>query len=475
MGAERILVVDDDRPLLDLITLAMRRQGYHVDGVDNAQQAVEKLSQDSPYDVLLTDLMMPGMSGQELIRLARQQDPHLEIIVITAAGSLESAIEALREAGAYDYLQKPLESMKALGLVVERAIAHRRLILERDAMRERQLAESQRLQAILAYTGDAILATDGQGTLIVANPAAMQLLGVSELIGRPALECLPLTLANIIADWQMPGSQKTLVAELPWLDGTTQMISLSPLPGVAGEASGWVMVLRDISHLKDLDEYKTRELSEAVRRIQLPLVQAVNAIAELNQLAGQDERVGKIIYQLSNLWRTILQWSDDLNAIVINRLEEEPKLVDVNLAQMLADVKQRMKDTLLSAGIKVNAETLPNVPIARADPRLLRQLLEALIQRARMRSPEGGQVCFNVRIHQEKVWIDISDDGPPIRPADLSHAFERAHVDLTADLTAAGLQLAAAKRLVEQMGGQIFLGGQGPLSNTLSICLPAAK
>jgi CheY-like chemotaxis protein len=471
--ADRIIVVDDDEALMNMVVFALQHYGYDVTGTSDSNKALEMLRKQGPYSVLLTDLMMPGITGHELLRIARQEDPMLEVVVITAAGTLESAIKALREDGAYDYILKPLDSMRQLSIVIERAAAHRHLLVERDALQTQIREEAEWLQALIANTSDAILAANATGVLTIANPAAVSLLGLEDVIGSPALGCLPVSLASVVADWQALDSRNPAVVEIPWVDGSTQMVNLTPIKNEGGKSMGWVIVMRNISHLKDVDEYKSLVLKEAVQKIQIPLVQAVNTLAELNQLAGRDERVGKVVYRLSNLWVAIKDWGNELTALVENQDDQDVRIVDINLVPMLVEIQHKLKDTLTASGLKLMSGTLPNLPVAKADPHLLNTLMEGLIKRAAMRSAAGGEISVNARVHQNKVWIDVTDAGPAISQEELPHIFEKSYIDLKSELASTGIQLATAKKIIDQMGGQVWVSGSGPLGSTISICLPA--
>src|SRR5512133_4324222 len=175
MTAERVLVVDDDESLLNLMALALRRRGYQVEQALDGFSALKVLASQPPFAVLLTDLMMPGMSGLELLREARKLDAHIEVVVVTAAPDLDSAISALRADGAYDYLLKPFESMSQLLLAVERAATHRRLLIEREQLRMKVQHEAERMRALIFNTGDAILSASSDGVLQIVNPAAARL------------------------------------------------------------------------------------------------------------------------------------------------------------------------------------------------------------------------------------------------------------------------------------------------------------
>ncbi len=247
MTAERVLVVDDDEALLNLMVLSLRRRGYQVEQAIDGFSALKILSSQPPFSVLLTDMMMPGMSGLELLREARKLDKHIEVVVITAAYDLDSAISALRADGAYDYLLKPFESMSQLLLAVERAAAQRRLLLEREQLQVQIQSEAERLRALISNTGDAILSANADGILQIVNPAAAHLVGLNNLEGSPAFQTLPSNLVTLIKNWQAVGGNLPAVVETPWPDGSIQMVSLTPIPENGGAQWGWVAVLRDLT------------------------------------------------------------------------------------------------------------------------------------------------------------------------------------------------------------------------------------
>ncbi len=120
----RIMVVDDDRSMCELIEADLRRRGFHVSWYTSADKAFRAL-QDETFDVVLTDMMMPDMNGIDLCDRIVSNRPDIPVIVITAFGSLETAVGAIR-AGAYDFVAKPVE-MDMLALTLERAVKHHAL------------------------------------------------------------------------------------------------------------------------------------------------------------------------------------------------------------------------------------------------------------------------------------------------------------------------------------------------------------
>ncbi len=124
MKKTEVLVVDDERDTCELLEMALSRQGMQVTTCTTATDALDKIaSQD--FDVVLSDLTMPDVSGLELCERILALRPDVPVVLITGHGSLETAMGAIR-AGAYDFVTKPIES-KTLGMVVARAVQHRRL------------------------------------------------------------------------------------------------------------------------------------------------------------------------------------------------------------------------------------------------------------------------------------------------------------------------------------------------------------
>jgi two-component system NtrC family response regulator len=127
-----LLVVDDEDSLRRVTQVRLLQAGYATDTAKDGEEALALLSRKS-YALVITDMRMPGMSGLDLLRRIRAEFPETAVVVVTAFGTIESAVEAIK-AGAYDYLTKPIEA-NALLLVVERALEHLRMRQEIHALR----------------------------------------------------------------------------------------------------------------------------------------------------------------------------------------------------------------------------------------------------------------------------------------------------------------------------------------------------
>ncbi len=134
----RLLIVDDEPEHRESLRRIFERQGYTVDTAGSGELALDVVRK-SPVQLILTDLMMPGMSGQDLLRAARTIRPEVDVVVMTAFATIENAVEAMRE-GAYDFIQKPFKTA-LVTRVVERALERQHLRAE-NVMLRRELVEA---------------------------------------------------------------------------------------------------------------------------------------------------------------------------------------------------------------------------------------------------------------------------------------------------------------------------------------------
>ncbi len=141
----RVLIVDDDRDMCDFIEAGLRKRGFETTARTTAEEAFATL-RDGDFDVVISDLNMRGMNGIELCERIVDSRPDVPVVMITAFGSLETAVSAIR-AGAYDFITKPFE-LDVLRLTLERAIAHRALRAEVSRLR-RVVADAQGFEGLL--------------------------------------------------------------------------------------------------------------------------------------------------------------------------------------------------------------------------------------------------------------------------------------------------------------------------------------
>jgi DNA-binding NtrC family response regulator len=141
----KVLIVDDDTSMCELLAEGLAQQGYDARWKASAQEALAEVEQRN-FDVVLTDINMKDMNGLELCQRATEAHPNLPVIVITAFGSMETAVQAIR-AGAYDFITKPFD-IDVVAIAIERAVKHG--LLQREVQRlQRAVDESRRFDELL--------------------------------------------------------------------------------------------------------------------------------------------------------------------------------------------------------------------------------------------------------------------------------------------------------------------------------------
>src|SRR3954447_931419 len=170
MKTARILVVDDEASLRRVMQVQLQRQGYETRVAGGGEEALQML-ESGDYHLVLTDLRMGSMNGIELLQEIHKRWPEVSVIVMTAFGTIENAVQAM-QAGAYHYVTKPVQ-VAELSLVVDRALEHTRLVQEVNRLRENLDAQYGfeaiigRSPALLSVLDIAARAAQSEATVLI--------------------------------------------------------------------------------------------------------------------------------------------------------------------------------------------------------------------------------------------------------------------------------------------------------------------
>lgn len=132
-GDVKILIVDDEVNIRDALGTMLTKSGYRVTTAASSEEAIHQMT-DSAFDLAIVDLKMSGINGMELLRWIKENSPESEVIVMTAYGSIETAVEAMKS-GAYDYLSKPIDRER-LPIMIKKALERRQLSQENRRLQE---------------------------------------------------------------------------------------------------------------------------------------------------------------------------------------------------------------------------------------------------------------------------------------------------------------------------------------------------
>jgi two-component system response regulator PilR (NtrC family) len=268
---ETILIIDDEKSLLDLLTVVFKKEGYAVKSAQTAAGGFEVLAKED-IDLVITDIKMPGADGMDILRYARENLPDLPVILITAYGSIAQAVEALK-AGALDYVVKPFD-VEELKIIVGRGLASRRLqqenlLLKRDLKDrysfEQMIGKSRAMQEIyiliekVASTDSTVLITGESGTGKEMAARAVHLQGARREHPFVSINCaaLPENLLESELFGHVRGSFTGAVSDKKGMFELAQRGTL--FLDEVGEMSPWTQV----KLLRALQERKVRRVGGA--------------------------------------------------------------------------------------------------------------------------------------------------------------------------------------------------------------------
>ena len=332
----------------------------------------------------------------------------------------------------------------------------------------------QRLAAILASTPDPVLVIDQFDRLLLANPAAWQVLGaaVGSGEGQPIEKVVSQkSLLNIL----QANSPEKLSAEVVLPNGQVYLATASPV--VAEDRPvGRVCILRDVTHFKELDTMKTEFVNTVSHDLRSPLT-LMRGYATMLEMVGtlneqQQGYVKKIIFGVENMARLVNNLLDlgRVEAGVGLQLETVP----------LHDILERVTGPLQLQATQKNIELLVDLPkntmpLIEADQALLQQAMYNLVENAIKYTPQGGRVEVRVKIIGDGLTFEVQDSGIGIAPIDQPRLFEkfyRGGQREAREQKGSGLGLAIVKSITERHGGKVWLESQLGKGSTFFLQVP---
>ncbi len=336
-------------------------------------------------------------------------------------------------------------------------------------------AENERrtLAAVLDSSADAVLVTDREGRILLANPAAHQVLGIED---RPAPLGEVLFHADLLAFLQDAATHEGTVSDNVRLsDGRTLSVSVAPVRDREGQTIGRVAVMHDITHLVELDEMKSRFVSTVSHDLKAPLT-AIRGFAELIRTIGplnedQDQFVGRIREVVEGMTRLIG------NLLDLGRIEAGlgMEMGQVNLRDVLVTAKYDLAMPAQEKDILVEVEVPGDLPTVQGDAYRLQQVLANYLGNAIKYTPRGGHVWVRAAAHSGEIVVSVTDTGIGIPSAELPHVFEkfyRVHDARVTDQEGSGLGLAIVRSIVHEHGGKVWAESSLGKGSTFYFSLP---
>lgn len=341
-------------------------------------------------------------------------------------------------------------------------------------------AEKRKAEAVLTHMSDGVLAVDRQGRVLVVNPAARALLGVTgdaqgralgEVVGEPALT------AALVAAVETGAEQECRFARP---GGGVLRARVAPLPDQEHGVGGAVSIIRDVSQEERLEAMRREFVANVSHELRTPLTTVKSyvetlldegmedremALRFLRTVSGEADRMARLVNDLLTL-----------SLIDAGRLFLERE--EVHLPELVASVGEKFLERCQRKGVVLRTRFAEGLPPVLVDAQRLEQALANLLSNAVDFTPAGGTIDVEVTASGEEAVIRVRDTGVGIPAEDLPRVFERFYrVDKarSRELGGTGLGLSIAREIVEAHGGRIELASRPGEGTTATILLPLGE
>ncbi|HNP70063.1 MAG TPA: response regulator [Kouleothrix sp.] len=532
----RILVVDDEPYMCDVCSRTLQRGGYAVVATSDPQAAARMLRGDERFDLLLTDIKMPAMSGLELAYIAREQDPTIAIIIMTGFATMENLQQSVQR-GIADFLSKPFE-LEHLRLAVDQAL-HKRSILQdnvRLAAVERLLDSSQALSATLelAEVADTLLRVSLEQTnfragfvVLMAEPQAPLTIVPSlaggtlfpaghALIERAFREQQP-QLADGEQICQVDGAALGQALALPLraqgkingvlllCDDHASMLRPGVLESVSLLANHAGAALRNASlygeldkayqRAQELDRLKSEFISIASHELRTPLSIVLGYTMMVRDQSENEKRL--YLERVMDSAQRIKDIVDDMVSLRhLDTGETELAPDQVVIQELIRNAIERVRPGADERRQTITLD-MPDQPLLFVcDHEKVLLILGHLLTNAVRFTPPKGAIEIRARLRPSGpidsggsriipasqptsalpwVVVEVQDTGIGIPESELPRIFDRFYQvadSLTRDHGGIGLGLALVRELVSALGGAVWVASQAGQGSTFAVALP---
>ncbi|MFO7957187.1 MAG: ATP-binding protein, partial [Candidatus Brocadiia bacterium] len=395
--------------------------------------------------------------------------------------------------GAYGYVPKPFTPDEVL-LPIRRGLERRSLVRETEGLqreREQRLLEvafeRSKCNTIINCMADGVLVVNREGRLVLHNAAAARVLPSGR---APASPCPPQEavqvdqLRDLVSSVLRSDSGQQIASREVDLDGITFLASASPVLDSDDALLGAVIVLRDITDLKDLETAKSMLVSMVAHEVKGPLATVegyVNAVLEELDGLSAPEQVKSMLLRARQRSRTLrLMVSELINLTAIETgrftLDRKP-LCPAEVAQEVV-AGQRAQAEQKGVELSLSCEEATRRATVLADAGALTSVIANLIDNAIKYTPPGGHVRVRLREAGRQFLVEVEDDGMGIAPEDQERIFEefyRVRNPRTAEIPGTGLGLSLARRLVDLHHGTITVESSPGEGSTFTVSLPTME
>ncbi len=339
---------------------------------------------------------------------------------------------------------------------------------------ERAEQERSRLAATVAGTREAIIVVDEQQRLVLANPAAQVFFRAAtvDLVNRRLEEIASGSgLISLLKRAVVEGQVRT--GEVSGPGETTFYGGASPLPGI-----GWVIVLQDISYLKQLDALRSEFVAAASHDLKNPISIIMGYTTLISASGGLNEVQRQSLDAIVKAAQSMTSLINDLLDIVKIEAGFLGQMVPCQPAGIVKDVVSQLRHQARAKRVNLSDKVARNLPQVLGNPHRLEQVVANLVSNAIKYTPEGGRINVLARQDDGEVVIAVEDTGIGIPTEEIPRLFERfyrARAARDSGVEGTGLGLYICKSIVEKHGGRIWAESGKGQGSTFFVTLPVMR
>lgn len=512
----RVLLVDDEKDIRDIIGLTLKDAGYEVVSASDGESGAALVESFSPH-IVVTDIRMPKLDGLGLLKRIKEARPEIEVVVATAFGDMPTAIRAL-QLDASDFITKPIDDT-ALHVAVDRAknrysagkrlSDHAKLLESRQAKTAEELLRSIRFQNDLIESAmDGIFAFAPDGRVLGCNQAACALMGRDrDRLRRATLDDLfspgrKSDLLEALSSAHFGGAGKLTLFESEMIASGGRCIpvqlSAARLPDDdAGQ--GVVLFVRDLQQIRRLEReiddqarilHQDKMMSlgrlaaSVVHEINNPIAGVLNYLRLMRRIVGREKKAGTAAADRDETFDSYLALAETetarISGIISNLLafsrKSEPSQQTIGIADCIHRSALLVRHHLEMERITLSIDIGDDLPPITGNTYQLQQCLINLVLNARDAVRSDGRIeIAATRDHAARaVCISVSDTGPGIPDEVLAHIFEP-FFTTKKEGYGVGLGLSTVYGIVQRHGGRIEVDGGSGRGATFRIYLPATS
>lgn len=450
MERQRILLVDDAAETRQFLASSiLEPEGYEVKTAGSSQEALSILAAFQP-DLIISDYLMPGQTGLELLEALHAQKRLIPFILITAEGSETLAVRALR-LGVRNYLNKPFEIDDFLAAI-------------RDAL------PAAPVQSPFWEAAALILLLDAEQRLLFYNHTAMQRLGLSpQATGKP--------LAQVVQQSDLVALSETESAIVPRrseinISDRTYNAEVTVLPDQRR-----LIIMQDVTHYKEMDRIKSDFVATVSHDLRSPLTTILGYVDLLGRIGPLNEQQKQYTNHIVFSVKSITALLSDL--LDLSKIEagfdttQEPTPMEIIVRYALEATRTELEAQKHQLKVEINQ----GVPQVVGNPVRLKQVATNLVQNAIKYTPAGGNI--QVRLYNDDGFVvfQVKDSGIGIKLEDQPYIFDKFYrTDEAADnFPGTGLGLSIVKTIVDAHQGRIWVESTPGQGSTFTVMLPGKK